>query len=181
MSTLLKTRDPLSEIHATSKEDVSIYLINPTEGQASQRQIGIAKTFSFNINRPKTPIEVISQRNPAGFARSPEDRTFSMNQVNVWERIEDLSYFTNSNNPFAIDIVIVKSATADGTPADDLTKVIRLSGVEFENCSSSIDANGSEFTFDFTGKFRSATITGNINAEYNPYTHKKGSQVYLPL
>lgn len=164
MSTLIQTRDS-GAISATDRADITIYLYK--DGGSRNQPIGIAKTFSFNINKPKTAIEVLSQRHPAGYARNPEDRTFSMNEVNVFQRIEHMSDFTSSDVPFIIDIVYTSSTDTYGTAlAGAQTKVLKLKGVEFEGVSSSVDANGTEFTVDFTGRFRTLEMTGDINSEY---------------
>jgi hypothetical protein len=173
MSTLLSTRTAKGgaviegNLTAIDRADITITLITPgaTDGR---KVIGIAKTFSFNINKPKAAIEVLSQLTPAGYARSPEDRTFTMNQVNTFENLEDMSTYTNATKPFEIEITYVSASNQDGTSAPDhKTKILLLKGVEFESVASSMDSGGSEYTLDFSGKFRSSELTTTSNDE-NP-------------
>jgi hypothetical protein len=189
MSTQIRTKDS-GAIHATDRGDVTIYIVTPNPLGGLQ-PIGIAKTFTFGVNKPKTAIEVISQRIPAGYARNPEDRTFSMNQVNTFERIEQLSYFLNSQTPFIIRLVYCNQTDEQGRPVNSTDsngnvqtpkiKIAQLDGVEFENVTSTIDANGTEFTFDFTGRFRSGSLTGDIDAPVDPVTFEIGNISVMPL
>lgn len=167
MSTLLSTRTAKDgaviegNLTAIDRADITITLITPgaTEGR---KVIGIAKTFSFNVNKPKAAIEVLSQLTPAGYARSPEDRTFTMNQVNTFENLEDMSTYTNATIPFEIEIAYVNKSGSDGLPQPGAkTKILLLKGVEFESVASSMDSGGSEFTLDFSGKFRSSELTAD--------------------
>jgi hypothetical protein len=180
MSTIIDTKDS-GAIHATSRSDVSIYIVTPNPLGGLQ-PVGIAKTFNFNVNKPKTAIEVISQLVPAGYARNPEDRTFTMDSVNVFERLEWMSYFQNSATPFIIRIVYCNSTDDKGVPLPGAKfKITQLEGVEFENMTSNIDANGTEFTVNFTGKFRSGLMTGDIDAPVDPITYMPDPQTSLPL
>jgi hypothetical protein len=168
MSTIIQpTSIGSASLHATDRADVTIKIVKANSSD-TQHVIGIAKTFSFNINKPKTAIEVLSMRKPAGYARNPEDRTFSMNQVHVFEEIERMSDLTESTEPFEIDIEYTSATDELGRPLPNATvKIMKLIGVEFESASTSVDANGTEFTVDYSGKFRSMEVHGGTNSWYN--------------
>jgi hypothetical protein len=181
MSTRIATRDT-GAISAIDKGDITVSLFKSTveaAGQGSQvvqdqitipggDPIGIAKNFSFNVSKPKTPLYVIGQRRAAGFSRDPEDFTFSMGELATFERLEHISVFTESPNPFVIQIVLGDQTGEDGRLlSTSKIKILRLEGVEFDTASFSVEANGSEYMYDFTGRFTRGYISGDLNPQIN--------------
>ena len=103
MSTIISTSKDSGAIHSIDRADVSIVLYDSlAEGM---NPLGIAKNFSFNVSKPKTPIYVLSQLKAVGYARDPEDKTFQMSECAIFERMEHLVYLIDSSTPFVIDLI----------------------------------------------------------------------------
>jgi hypothetical protein len=182
MSTSISTRNENSK-HAIDRADVTVYVLrqntsiadNPDvpkeDANAGLAPVGIAKSFSFNNSKPKSPIHVLSQLSPAGFARDPENKSFTMTELATFEQIEHVGYFTSSNEPFVIRIVHAEKTDRNGDLLDGAKqKIIQLEGVEFDNQDYSVDANTSEYIWNFTGMFTDGYITGDIDFPFDPVT-----------
>lgn len=176
MSSSISTQDGQS-LRALDRADVSITVrrVFGTSGSSKTipgtEPIGIAKSLTFNINKPKTPIQVLTRLNPAGFARDPEDRTFQMTALQTFERMEQLAYFLSSSDPFEIRIVHSDKTDSLGNPAADAKqKVMTLKGVEFESGSYEIGADTSQYTYNFSGRFTGGSITGDVSGDWDPVT-----------
>jgi len=176
MSTLIATKDT-GAIHSIDKGDVTIKLLkvasivgspDSSAAGADSTTIGIAKNFTFNVSKPKTPIYVLSQRTAAGFARDPEDRTFTMNELACFERIITISEFTQYSSNYVVQIVVNDESTDAGLASGSKQTIIHLDGIVFETVNYTVDANTAEYTFDFTGKFREGFITGTDIVGSNP-------------
>lgn len=175
MSTSIETQDSQS-LRALDRGDVKIVLMRQFSDGTSKsipgmEPIGIAKSFNFNVSTPKSPIQVLSRLKPAGFARDPEDRTFSMSELQTFERLDHLAYTSSSSDPFEIRITVSEITDDEGNPsATSKQKVITLRGVEFESVDFNLDANGSEFVSTMSGRFTGGQITGDVEGTWDPVT-----------
>lgn len=164
MSTIVNPTNTSQTFRAIDRADVTIYLLEGSNN-ADPRVLSIAKSFSFNVSKPKTPIQILSQIRAAGFARDPEDRTFSMTELNTYENLDNISLYTEAPKPFRIDIVITNQTSRDGLPIEgSKSKIIQLQGVEFDSQDFSLDANTSEYVINYSGRFTSGLLS---SSEFN--------------
>jgi len=143
---------------ATNAPDVTVSIEDINSGE----KIGMAKSIAFNINKPKSPIYVLSQSSPAGFANDPENRTFTLTEVQVFDKMQRIADIMNLGAT-AIIIEIFDKAYAEkvlgGESAESVQ--IRLEGVEFESEAFSNDAGTSQYAMTYTGKFTKAYVSGD--------------------
>jgi len=162
MTTIVETKKN-GQQNTPDRVDIAIEVLataaSTVNGKTTYNPVGdnivfAAKSITFNQNTPKTPIQILGLRNPSGYARDPENRTFSLSELLLFNKLENLDIFTAGDTPFQINIII-QNTKADGTKEH---RIMKLIGVEFDTSNSAFDANTSEYTNEMSGMFRKMEI-----------------------
>ena len=167
MTTIVETKKN-GQQNTPDRVDIAVSVYNKTrsdnngkvEFNANKNLIFAAKAITFNQNTPKSPIQILGLSNPAGYARDPENRTFSLSELLLFDKLDNLRIFISTDNggfadtPFQIEIE-VSNTKADNTKE---TKIITLEDVVFDTSSSAFDSNTSEYTNELSGMFTKMSI-----------------------
>jgi len=157
MSTTISTIQS-NATKATNAPDVTVSIEDINSGE----KIGMAKSISFNINKPKSPIYVLSQEGAAGFAKDPENRTFTLTEVQVFDQMQRLADIMNIGTTAIIIEIFDKSYAEKVNGGESYESVqIRLEGVEFESSAFNNSAGISQYELSYNGKFTKAYISGD--------------------
>lgn len=167
MSTNLSTIEQGATLRAIDAPDVTVSLviqavnsvngvvtdINGRYNYNSGTKIGIIKGFQFTANFPKTPVHVLSQLEPAGYSTDPQDKGFTLTQLEVFDRVSVMPMLMNADtNGLQIMVEIFNKSFKPGQTDTDTVRLL-FSGIFFDSVGMSFQAGGSNFDMPFGGKF----------------------------